>query len=87
MQLVFPNQLRGQVSALMLFSINVGGLTMGPWFVGLLNDAMGENMVGYSLMITVGLASAASAILFRATYGPYRMHYRMMHGDEAVESG
>lgn len=81
LQLIFPNQLRGQVSALLLFTINVGGLIMGPWLVGILNDILGENMVGYSLAITVGLASIASATLFRTTYGPYRAHYKMMHED------
>jgi MFS family permease len=79
LQLIFPNQLRGQVSALLLFTINVGGLTMGPWLVGLLNDVLGEKMVGYSLALTVGLASFASAGLFRMTYNPYRTHYAMMH--------
>jgi MFS family permease len=78
LQLIFPNQLRGQVSALLLFTINVGGLTLGPWFVGLLNDLLGANKVGYSMAITVGLASFASAGLFRVTYGPYRRHYAMM---------
>jgi MFS family permease len=82
LQLIVPNQLRGQVSALMIFAINVGGLTMGPWLVGLLNDILGPKMVGYSLAITVGLASLASASLFRATYGPYRIHYKMMHEGE-----
>jgi MFS family permease len=79
LQLIFPNQLRGQVSALLLFTITVGGLVLGPWFVGILNDRMGLNMVGYSLAITVGLASLVSAILFRTTYAPYRKHYQMMH--------
>jgi hypothetical protein len=79
LQLIFPNQLRGQVSALLLFTINIGGLIMGPWLVGVLNDLLGLNMVGYSLAITVGGASLVSAILFRTTYGPYRKHYAMMH--------
>jgi MFS family permease len=79
LQLIFPNQLRGQVSTLLLFTINVGGLTMGTWLVGLLNDILGEKMVGYSLAITAGLASITSASLFRATYRPYRIHYAMMH--------
>jgi len=58
---------------------NIGGLIMGPWLVGVLNDLLGLNMVGYSLAITVGGASLVSAILFRTTYGPYRKHYAMMH--------
>lgn len=79
LQLIFPNQLRGQVSALLLFTINVGGLIMGPWLVGVLNDLLGLKMVGYSLAITIGLASLVSGTMFRLTYGPYRKHYKMMH--------
>jgi MFS family permease len=79
LQLIFPNQLRGQVSALLLFTINLGGLIFGPWLVGVLNDVMGEMKVGYSLAITVGLASLLSATFFRATYRSYRVHYAMMH--------
>lgn len=79
LQLIFPNQLRGQVSALLIFTINVGGLIMGPWLVGMLNDLLGPNMVGYSLAITVGLASVVSASLFRSTYRPYRAHYALMY--------
>lgn len=82
LQLIVPNQLRGQVSALLLFTINVGGLIMGPWMVGALNDILGEKMVGYSLAITVGLGSIASASLFRATYRPYRADYDLMHKGE-----
>jgi MFS family permease len=84
LQLIFPNQLRGQVSALLLFTINVGGLIMGPWLVGVLNDMWGANMVGYSLAVTVGLASFTSASLFRATYQPYRTHYAMMHQEAGI---
>ena len=83
LQLIFPNQLRGQVSALLLFTINVGGLIMGPWLVGVLNDLLGLKMVGYSLAITVGVASLVSATMFRITYGPYRKDYRLMHGGES----
>jgi MFS family permease len=87
LQLIFPNQLRGQVSALLLFTINVGGLTMGPWLVGLLNDLLGEKMVGYSLALTVGLASLASAALFRVTYAPYRTDYAMMQAESYAKGG
>jgi len=36
-------------------------------------------MVGWSLALTVGLASLISALLFRATWRPYREHYAHMH--------
>jgi len=79
LQLIVPNQLRGQVSALLLFTVNAIGLIGGPWLVGVLNDLWGAKMVGYSLAITVGLASFVSAALFRVTYAPYRRDYAMMH--------
>jgi len=80
LQMIFPNQLRGQVSALLFFAINLGGLTLGPLMPGLFNDYLfrNENMVGYSIALTVGLASLVSAVLFRTTYSPYRHHYEMM---------
>jgi MFS family permease len=80
LQMIFPNQLRGQVSALLLFTINLGGLILGPFLVGVFNDYLFKdpNFVGYSLALTIGLASAVSAALFRITYGPYRTHYEMM---------
>lgn len=78
LQLIFPNQMRGQVSAIMIFTINIGGLTMGPFMVGVLNDILGREMVGYSLAMTLGLASLVSAILFRSIYGPYRRDYEML---------
>jgi MFS family permease len=81
LQLIFPNQLRGQVGALLIFTINVGGLIMGPWLVGALNDLWGAQMVGYSLAVTIGLASLTSVSLARLTYRPYRTHYQMMHKD------
>ena len=80
LQLIFPNQLRGQVSALLIFTINLGGLMLGPFLVGVFNDYLFKdpNLVGYSLALTLGLASALSAALFRSAYGPYRAHYEMM---------
>src|SRR5262249_52423143 len=38
LQLVSPNQLRGQVSALLMFTISIGGLTLGPFLVGFFDD-------------------------------------------------
>ncbi len=80
LQFIFPNQLRGQVSALLFFSISLGGQTIGPFLPGFLNDYVFRdgNMVGWSLTITVLLASAISAAFFRATYQPYRTHYEWM---------
>lgn len=82
LQLILPNQVRGQVGALQVFTLNLGGLILGPFLPGFFNDYLFKNplMVGWSLTLTVGLASLLSAILFYATWRPYRMHYAQMHG-------
>ncbi|HEY7181734.1 MAG TPA: MFS transporter [Blastocatellia bacterium] len=80
LQLIFPNQLRGQVSALMVFTISLGGQSLGPLLPAVFTDRLFRdgNMLGWSLAITVVLASAVSAALCRATYKPYRTHYEWM---------
>lgn len=78
LQLIFPNQLRGQVSALFLFILSLGGLSLGPLLPGLLDDYFfhSEKMIGTSLAATIAAASVLMWVTFRATYGPYREHYR-----------
>jgi MFS family permease len=80
LQLIFPNQVRGQVAALFLFFLNLGGQTMGPGLPGLLNDYLfhDENMVGASISLTVGVSSILMLLVFVATMRPYRLHYQMM---------
>jgi MFS family permease len=80
LQLVFPNQLRGQVAALLAFTISLGGQSLGALLPGVFNDYLfrDEKMVGWSLAITVVLASAVSAVVVRSTYQSYRTHYEWM---------
>ena len=80
LQLIFPNQVRGQVAALFLFFLNLGGLTMGPYVPGWLNDYVfhNEHMLGTSLSLTIGVASILMFLVFFMTLRPYRMHYEMM---------
>ena len=84
LQLILPNQVRGQIGALQIFTLNIVGLILGPFLPGFFNDYLFKeaNMVGWSLALTVGLASLLSAILFRATWRPYRRHYAEMHERE-----
>jgi MFS family permease len=76
LQRIFPNQVRGQVSALFLFLLNLGGLSLGPLLPGLLNDRLFHNgqMIGASLAITIGLTAVLMLAAFRATYRAYRAH-------------
>jgi MFS family permease len=78
LQMIFPNQLRGQVSALFLFILNLGGLSLGPLLPGLLNDYLfhNEKMLHVSLALTITAASILMMVTFRAAYRPYREHYR-----------
>jgi MFS family permease len=82
LQLILPNQVRGQIGALQVFALNFFGLILGPALPGLLNDYVfrDPSMIGWSLALTVGAASLLSATLFRATFGPYRRDYALMHG-------
>jgi len=77
LQLIFPNQLRGQVSALFLFTLSLGGLSLGPLVPGLLTDYLfrNEKMIASSLAITIASAAILMWGLFLATYRPYREHY------------
>lgn len=79
LQLIFPNQLRGQVSALFLFILSFGGLSLGPLLPGLLTDYVfrSERMIGASLAVTISASSVVMWLLFLATYRPYREHYRV----------
>jgi MFS family permease len=80
--LILPNQVRGQIGALQVFTINLLGLILGPALPGLMNDYVFRDpqMVGWSLAWTVGGASLLSALLFAATFRPYRRDYAAMHG-------
>jgi MFS family permease len=80
LQHIFPNQVRGQVSALYLFVLNLGGGSLGPLLPGVLNDYWfhDPNKVGYSIAITTAVGALGMLIASRSTYGSYRRHYDMM---------
>ncbi len=89
LQLIFPNQVRGQVAALFLFFLNLGGLTMGPYIPGWLNDYVfhNERMLGTSLALTIGGASILMFVVFLMTVRPYRVHHSMMiHMEKTVKN-
>lgn len=71
MQIVPPANMRSRVSAILLCANSLGGLALGSFFVGLLNDHLFAD-VGQSLAVVVGGSSALSAIILLAARGPYR---------------
>jgi len=85
-QMIFPNQVRGQVSAFFMFVLNLGGLSLGPYLPGFFNDHIfrNEQMIGVSMTITIVGASLLQLILFRACYSHYRRDFERMHPSAAV---
>jgi len=85
LQVIFPNQVRGLVSALYIFILNIGGLTLGPLLPGVFNDYLfhDEHMLGASMALWIGMASVSMLVLFRATYQPYRVDYDRMQAASA----
>jgi MFS family permease len=70
---VTPPRMRGQLSALYLFAINLIGLGIGPTAVALMTDYVFRDdlAVPYSVSITTVLAAAAAAVLFRSSFAAY----------------
>jgi len=73
-QLITPNRMRAQVSALMLFSTNLFGLAFGPSAVALLTDFMfGDDlMLRYSLLVLPLLVCPLAAVLVMQGMRDYR---------------
>jgi MFS family permease len=76
-QLIFPNQIRGQVSALFMFILNFGGIVLGPLLPGVLNDRFFRSgrMVGPSVSISIVFASLCMLVILPLTYRHYRRDY------------
>ncbi len=73
LQLIAPNQFRGQVSALHLFSINIIGLGVGPTLVALLTDLVydGGTGVRYSIATVAAVLAPLATIFLIAGFRPY----------------
>lgn len=80
-QMIFPNEVRGAVSAVMLLVLNLFGLTLGTLLPGLLDDRLFHNdqMLGASIAITAGIASSIGAVTALVTFAPYRRDFAAMH--------
>jgi len=81
LQLIFPNQVRAQVSALYLFILNLGGLTLGPLMPGVFADYLFRDpkMIGVGLSLTMAVAGLLMLVVISMTRRPYRKHYQEMN--------
>jgi MFS family permease len=89
---LFPNQVRAQVSALYLFILNLGGQSLGPLLPGVFTDYLfkDQKMVGASYALTMTISGSIMLVIYLATLRPYRAHYQMMqqsggHHDVSLE--
>jgi MFS family permease len=74
LQEITPNQMRGQVSALYLFVVNLTGIGLGPTIVASIGQyGFGDDAaVRYALAITAGAAAVLAAGLLALSLKPYR---------------
>jgi MFS family permease len=79
---VTPNRLRGLVSAVYLFCVNLAGIGLGSFLTGFVNDhVLGDpNRVGESMAWIVGIAAPVAALVLYAGRGPYRVSARRLEG-------
>lgn len=74
LQLITPNEMRGQISAVYLFVINLVGIGIGPFLTGWLTDTLfvDETAVGSSIALVSGISAPVAAICLWAGLVDYR---------------
>ena len=73
-QEITPNRMRGQVSAIYLFWVNLAGIGLGPTLVALMAQRLFGGDLGISAAIAtiVAIAAPLSGLIFMVTRKPYR---------------
>ena len=74
LQLATPNQLRAQVSAIYMFSLNIISSILGPTGVGVITDYVfkDEMAVGASMALVVGICMPLAALVLWLGRAPFR---------------
>jgi MFS family permease len=75
-QEITPNQMRGQVTAIYFFFLNLAGIGIGPTVVALLTDRLFQNdaAVGTSNAIVVAVLMPIACYLFARALKPFARH-------------
>ena len=73
-QQITPNQMRGQVTAVYFFFLNLAGIGLGPTVVALVTDHVFHDdlAVRYSLVVVAAIAAPLSALLLWLSLRPFR---------------
>lgn len=72
-QLVTPNRMRGQITAVVLFGFNVIGFGLGPTVLAVMTDQVfqDEMQIGYAMATTTALLSPIALIVLLLGLKPY----------------
>lgn len=73
-QEITPNRMRGQVSAIYLFALNLAGIGLGPTFVAAMSQGLfgGDAGISAAMAANVAISAPLSALMMMLTLGPYR---------------
>jgi MFS family permease len=72
LQIITPNQMRGQVTALYLLVFNLIGFGLGPWLVGALSTYwFGESNLRYALALTAAVMGPLASFIIWRGVKPY----------------
>ena len=88
LQIVTPNQMRGQVTALFLFVYNVIGIGLGPTFVALFTDFVfhSENLLGRAITVASLIMGSLTALIVWVGVKPYGRAIRQQKAQEDSSS-
>jgi len=83
-QIVTPNEMRGQISAIYLFSISVVGGGFGPTAIALITDKVfhSEAMLRYAMSGFSVIVGPLIVFLIFAAIGPYARAYQRLRVDD-----
>ena len=72
-QVITPNRMRGQVTAVMLFAFNVIGFGLGPLVIALFTDYLfgNEAQLGYALAAVSAILAPLGILVMRLGLKPY----------------
>jgi MFS family permease len=82
LQLITPNEMRAQVSAVYLFMINLIGIGIGPSLTGWITDTLfaDEAAVGFSIALVAGISAPVAALILWSGLGQYRQRRMSIAG-------
>jgi MFS family permease len=84
-QMIFTNEVRATISAIMLLAVNLGGVSLGTLLAGLLDDRLfhDEQMLGRSIAITAGCACLTGIAAALLALRPYRRDFAALRAGTA----